>query len=76
MVIETYIPSDYRFLKGTDELWTLEDAASLPEADVLVGLDAGPDRLGKAYEGRANCKQFLNIDHHVSNPGRSGHRVD
>lgn len=72
VVIETYIPSAYRFLAGADELLMLDDAASVPEAEVLVGLDAGPDRLGRAYQGRANCKKFLNIDHHISNLGDAG----
>jgi phosphoesterase RecJ-like protein len=69
-VNEDPVPAAYRFLAGTVDVVVLGEGAP-PKADVLIGLDAGPDRLGRAYTDRAESTQFINIDHHVSNDGNS-----
>ena len=70
-VNEDPVPAAYRFLAGADDVVVVGDGAP-PQADILIGLDAGPDRLGRAYADRAAEAPFINIDHHVSNDGNAG----
>jgi len=66
---EAPVPPSYLFLPGADGIVLLEKSAPLPEADLLLGLDAGdPERLGRAWAERAPDTVVLNIDHHRSNP--------
>lgn len=67
-------PDNLRFLPGADRV-TVPDGSPI-EADLVVALDtAARDRLGegvvRAFES-AGCP-WVNIDHHVSNPGYGDH---
>ncbi len=62
------VPSQYRLLKGADEVRT--DFSADEEYDVFFALDcADAERLGKARKYFDCARRTVCIDHHVSNPG-------
>jgi phosphoesterase RecJ-like protein len=61
-------PTNLRFLEGSD---LIVQPPGIPESfDVVVCLDtASKERLGRCLASVAEAKQWINIDHHASNPG-------
>lgn len=58
----------FKEIKGFDEIIT-----DFPEGavfDVFFALDTVPDRLGEAEKYFNSAKKTVNIDHHISNPGK------
>ena len=61
-------PTNLRFLEGSD---LIVQPPEVPEDfEVVVCLDtASKERLGRCLGSVAAARQWINIDHHVSNPG-------
>ncbi len=55
-------------IKGFDEIIT--DFPEEAVFDVFVALDTVPDRMGEAENYFNSAKKKINIDHHISNPGK------
>jgi bifunctional oligoribonuclease and PAP phosphatase NrnA len=60
------IPRKYKFLSGADFV-SHEVLITNPEVTVIVLDSSDLDRLGLFKEAVINCRQIINIDHHVTN---------
>ena len=63
--IDDDIPSIFSILPGVEKIQKPEESMPKISADLLVVLDASPDRVGKVRE--LVEAPVLNIDHHVTN---------
>ena len=65
---EEGILEKYSFLPGAQ--WLMKPPAIAEHVDVAVALDTAiQNRLGNTLAAIASAKLWINIDHHVSNPG-------
>ncbi|GAA5481010.1 DHH family phosphoesterase [Haloferula sargassicola] len=69
LINEDGLPENLAFMAGSERIET--PPAEPVEVDVVIALDtATQPRLGdKALAAVANCRRWINIDHHKSNPG-------
>ena len=68
LFLDDSIPAIFSILPGYEVIRKMpEDKNNVPETDLLVVLDADPDRTGKVAEDIK--APILNIDHHVTNKG-------
>jgi len=74
-IIEDGVPATYRFLKGTENISSLNNIPHIN--DCLVYLDcATPERVGDELAGLLpRVSTIINIDHHISNPGFGSHNL-
>ncbi|MBQ7516403.1 MAG: bifunctional oligoribonuclease/PAP phosphatase NrnA [Schwartzia sp.] len=64
VVLDDKLPRNLAFLPGYDEIRRPDGTP--PDVDLLVVLDADPDRVGDALKGISGVP-LLNIDHHITN---------
>ncbi len=61
-----HIPRKYTFLKGSDRV--LHEVLIKDPAVTTIVLDSSDlDRLGNFREAVSNCREIINIDHHITN---------
>ena len=66
--IDDKLPANFSFLPGIENIKKPEESGGKIPADLLVILDASPDRIGKVQDMIE--APVVNIDHHVSNEGK------
>lgn len=68
-MLEDRVPDNLAFLPGSGEV--MQPPAEPVEADVVVALDtATQERVGRGVlQAVANVSEWINIDHHGTNPG-------
>jgi phosphoesterase RecJ-like protein len=65
---EQGLPESFRFLKESNLITTPPDEAQ--DFDLVIALDtASQQRLGSTLDAIRNAGKWVNIDHHISNPG-------
>lgn len=63
-----FVPEEFKFLKGSQELFGEEDIKETQKYDLFFSLDCGAsERLGNAEVLFKQAAVTVNIDHHVSN---------
>lgn len=68
VVIDDNIPENFFIIPGAEDILRQKEADE--NVDLLVVLDASPDRTGKVRDC-APCAKVLNIDHHIANTGEA-----
>ena len=63
-VCDTDMPDHYKFIKGAERL----NDVKFSDYDLGIAVDCADEyRLGKYYHAFFDCKNTINIDHHVTN---------